>query len=139
MSKNAETLEAVKAAEPDGTISLTKRLIGMGGVVCDLVDIITDDDGNPVRKVYELDVRRAVLLAVQRGSRIAAENKQLSDGEQIRCWILGNAVANEENTGYSFTPEDIVLVKKLAKLVFPGVEPYCPLMAVICPSALESK
>jgi len=103
------------------------------------VDISEDDAGNPVRKVHELDVRRAVLLAVKRGSQMAAQNKQLSDSEQVRCWTLGNAVANEENTGYSFTPEDIVLVKKLAKLVFPGVEPYCPLMAVICPSALESK
>ncbi len=132
MSKAQTVKKVPKADEPPGTVSLTRHLIGVDGETLEVVDV--DSDGEEVR--HKMDVRRAVLLSLLQGSGLAERKEKLNESEKLRCFTLSQAVANEQNTGYTFKPEDIILIKKLAALRLP-VEPFGSLLQIIDPTAFD--
>ena len=132
MSTEVAKVTEIKKPDEPGAISLTKELIGMDGQPVQLVE----EDENGRRTTRDMTVRLTIMLSLRQGSAIAEQQKQLSEPDKIRCFELGVKVANEESTGCTFKPEDIVLIKKLANLRF-SAEPYCAFLKIFDPTAFD--
>ena len=124
-------IKAVDAETKLPTISLTKILTGFDGKAIQVRDV--DEDGKETR--FDMSLRWAIIASLKTG--MAEEGKALSEPDKIRCHILGHAVCDERNTGHTFKPEDIVLIKKLANTRFAGPELYGAFLELFDPTALE--
>ena len=131
MGNESRALEEVKPKKDD-TISLTKMLVGMDGKHVKLME----EDENGKRTSRNMDVRLAIMLALRQGSRIAEQNKALSESDKIRCFELGVKVSNEESSGCTFKLEDRVLIKRLANLWL-SAEPYGAFLMIFDPTSFD--
>jgi len=121
-------------AEKLPTTSLTKLLIGFDGEPIKVKDL--NEDGT-VKASFAMDVRWAILMALKQGSVFAEQKKELNETDKLRCYILAQEVANPENVGKTFKPEDIILIKRLATLRL-SVEPYGVLLEILDPTAFTT-
>lgn len=114
-------------------VSLTEPLVGVEGEAIALVDA----EG---KEVGELSVRRAILVSLLQAENFLrqANKPPLSDREKIDAFILAQKVGNPESTGVTLSPEDIVLIKKVAFIRLP-TEWLGALLMKIDPESLESK
>jgi len=111
------------------TVSLIKELKDLDGAPLKLVD-----DG----KEEKLNVRTAIKLALTQGSQFAQQKGELDETQKLDAYMLARDVVNTNGTGYSFTPEEITIIKKFAYLRWP-TEYYGALLEVIDPVTFKKK
>jgi len=137
MSKSKEVPENVEPIEKKprkgDPILLNKVLLGWDKKVIQSID--EDEEGKRTRN--DMTVRSAIANTLKFGGAMAASESKLSDNESIRCDVLGLKVSNEENTGCTLKPEDIVLIKKLAKYRLTSPELYWSLIRLVDPTAQD--
>ena len=129
--ENVEPIEKKpRAGDP---ILLNKVLMGWDMKVIQSVE----EDESGKRTKSDMTVRTAILSSLRFGGAMAEQEKKLSEKEAIRCDVLGFKVGNEENTGATLKPEDVVLIKKLAKYRLTSPELYWALIRLVDPTAQD--
>jgi len=129
--ENVEPIE--KKPKKGDPVLLNKVLLGWDKTVIQSVD--EDELGKRTRS--DMTIRSAILSSLKFGGAMAAQEKTLSEKESIRCDVLGMKISNEESSGCTLKPEDIVLIKKLAKYRLTSPELYWSLIRVIDPTAQD--
>ena len=114
------------------TTSLTEVLIGIDGKPLEM----RMDENNS----EEMTVRKAVLMCLLQGPDLLAQmNKApMADGEKLKCFMLACDIGDKDRTGYTFSPEEVVLIKTLAVIRLP-TEPYGMLLLKLDPSLVKDK